>query len=384
MNSNIYKMKTNLFKIPLWVGLTTLFLTSCKKDTTTPLPEPTPTPAPSYTVPTTYNFSNANYTEATTRLMMMGELITYIRTAHTTTAAVQPTLSAQKLQDMFTATGNPFTNVALNGLSVQLKNQTSNQFNYITDLEASFIECQQASITGAATPTVSSASSGVAGKLVSPMRAILVNANGFEFKEIAEKGLMGSFLYAKALSNLNTISTFDNATLVNGSTAQESAWDEAFAYFGVPVTFPTTTVGLRYWGTYCNSVSSAINSNAVMMNAFLKGRAAISNKDNTARDEAKNTLIAMWEKVSAAKCISYLKSAKANLSDQASLHHNLSEAHGFIKAFRYHSAKTITDADVTILLGYFGTNLYNMTTSQIDLSIAKLETVFSLNAALIP
>lgn len=357
---------------------------ACKKDTITPAPEPTPTPGPTYQIPTTYNFSNTDYTDATNRLNMMGEMITYIRTAHTTTAASQPTLSAQKLKDMFANTANAFPTPSLNALSIQVKNQTSNQFSYVTDLENSFTDCQQASITGAANPTVSTASSGVAGKLVSPARAILVDANGFEFKELTEKGLMGAFLYYKALSNLTTISSFDNSTVVNGITAQEKAWDEAFGYFGVPTTFPTSTVGLKYWGTYCNSVNVAINSNAAMMNNFLKGRAAISNKDNTARDEAKTALIAMWEKVSAAKCISYLKGAKANISDQATLHHNLSEAHGFVKAFRYNSNKTISDADITTLLGYFGNNFYNITITNIDAAIAKLEVVFGLNATLIP
>jgi hypothetical protein len=39
-----------------------------------------------------------------------------------------------------------------------------------------------------ATPTTQSASSGVAGKLISPTRAILVDANGLEYKELTEKG----------------------------------------------------------------------------------------------------------------------------------------------------------------------------------------------------
>lgn len=377
-------MKKHFFAYTILSLSLSVGLISCKKDTVTPDPTPAPSPSPAYTVPTSYNFSNLDYNDALNRLNMLGEMITYIRTAHTNTAASQPTLSAQKLKDMYANAGSPFSTATLNTLPIQIKNQTSNQFGFVTDLENSFTDCQQASITGASNPTVTTASSGVAGKLVSPARAILVDANGFEFKEITEKGLMGSFLYYKALLNLTTIASFDNSAVVNGSTAQEKAWDEAFGYFGVPTTFPTSTVGLKYWGSYCNSVSSAINSNATMMNNFLKGRAAISNKDNTARDEAKNALVAMWEKVSAAKCISYLKGAKNNLSDQATLHHNLSEAHGFVKAFRYNTAKTISDTDINTLLGYFGTNLYSITTTNIDAAISKLEVVFGLNAALIP
>lgn len=377
-------MKKHILAYTLLSASLSAGLWSCKKDTVTPEPTPTPSPSPAYTVPTSYTFSNATYNDAQNRLTMMGEMITYIRTAHTTTAATQPTLSAQKLKDMFANAASPFSTATLNALSIQVKDQTSNQFAFVTDLENSFTDCQQASITSAANPTISTASSGVAGKLVSPARGILVDANGYEYKEIAEKGLMGSFLYYRAMLQLNTIASFDNSAVVNGSTAQEKAWDEAFAYFGVPVTFPTSTVGLKYWGSYCNSVSSAINSNTTLMNNFLKGRAAISNKDNTARDEAKNAIVAMWEKVAAAKCISYLKGAKNNLSDQATLHHNLSEGHGFIKAFRYNTAKTVSDADINTLLGYFGSNLYAITTTNIDAAITKLEVVFGLNATLIP
>lgn len=358
-------------------------LSSCKKDTG-PEPTPTPTPTPGYQVPTSYNFTNAEYSDATKRIAMLGELVTLIRSTHTTTAATQPTLSAQSLKNMYSNTSSPFLDATLNTSGIQLKDQTSNQFGFPLDLENAFDDAELASITSAANPTVSSASSGTAGKLVSTTRAVLVNANGFEYKELAEKGLMGAFIYHKAISNLININSFDNTTLVGGLTAQEKAWDEAFAYFGVPTSFPTNTVGLKYWGSYSNSVNSAIGSNTTMMNAFLKGRAAISNKDAAPRDEAKTTLIAMWEKIGAAKCISYLKGAKNNISDQATLHHNLSEAYGFIIGFKYNSAKTITDSDISLLLGYLGANLYNISTTNIDLAIAKLETVFNLNASLIP
>lgn len=375
-----------ILTLPFYISIIAVLLTSCKKDTKEPIiePEPTPAPTPSYTIPSSYNFSNTNYSTSLTRINMMGELITYLRSTHTTTALVQPTVSATKLQNMYINSSSQFTDNALNTSGLQLKDESNNTFQFVTETEANFIDAEAASITSASNPTVSTASNGTKGKLISPARAILVNANGFEYKELVEKGLMGAMLYDKAMNKLNNIGTLDNTTLVNNQTAQEKAWDEAFGYFGVPVTFPTSTTGLKYWGSYCNSVSSAIGSNSLIMNAFLKGRAAISNKDNTARDEAKNAVIANWEKVVAAKCISYLKGAKNNLSDQATLHHNLSEGFGFVKAFKYNSSKTISDADINLLLGYFGSNLYSITTTNIDLAIAKLETVFSLNASLIP
>lgn len=376
---------TLAFKTLSLASIALLFsLSSCKKDTKEPEPSPAPNPTPSYTVPTTYTFSNADFSSSSQRIAMLGEITTYLRSTHTTTAATQPTLSAQKLKNMYANAASAFNDAALNASGLQLKDKTGNAFSFITELEAAFDEAEPASLFSAANPTTTTASNGVKGKLVSPSRAILVNAQGFEYKELAEKGIMGAVFYFQGMSLLNNISGFDNSTAVNNITAQEKAWDEAFGYFGVPVSFPTSTVGLKNWGSYCNSVNSAIGSNTLIMNAFLKGRAAISNKDNTARDEAKAVVVATWEKVAAAKCISYLKGAKNNLSDAATLHHNLSEAYGFVTGFRYNAQKTISDADIMTLLNYLGTNLYQLNSANLDLAISKLETVFALNAALIP
>lgn len=364
---------------------TLLTFSSCKKDTKEPEPEPTPEPTPAYTIPTTYDFANASATiTSSQRISMLGELTTYLRSTHTTTAATQPTISAQKLKDMYVNANSQFTTVGLSSSGIQLKDKTGNAFSFATTLEASFDGAEPASITSALNPTITTASSGVKGKLISPARAILVDANGFEYKEVAEKGIMGAVFYYQATTLLSTIGSLDNSTLINGSTAQEKAWDEAFGYFGVPIAFPTNTVGLKNWGSYCNSVNVAIGSNATIMNAFLKGRAAIVNKDNTGRDAARAIVIATWEKVAAAKCISYLKGAKTNLSDQATVHHNLSEGFGFVTSFQYNPSKTISNADINLLLSYFGTNLYDLQTSNLDLAISKLESVFGLNAALIP
>lgn len=362
---------------------------SCKKKTNEPEPETpvTPTPVtPSYTVPTTYNYTNSatGISTSTMCIAMLGELTTYLRSTHTATAATQPTVSAQKLKDMYANANNQFTLSALNTSGINLKAKSGTALNFPTLQDANFDDAQPASITAADNPTTSTASSGVKGKLVSPARAILVDANGFEYKEYAEKGIMGAVFYYQATTLLANIGTFDNITIVNGSTAQEKAWDEAFGYFGVPTDFPTNLTGLKNWGSYCNSVNVAIGSNSLIMNAFLKGRAAIINGDVAGRDAARNEVITNWEKVAAAKCISYLKGAKNNLSDQATLHHNLSEGFGFVVAFQYNPNKTISQADINTLLGYFGTNLYNLQTPNLDLAIAKLESVFGLTASLIP
>lgn len=365
-------MKKQFYLSALLLSSTLVFV-SCKKDTKSPATEETPTTptGPSYNIPSTYTFASCDYTTSTQRLSMLGEVIGYIRTAHTTTAS--PVLSAQKLKDMYMNAANQFTDAALNSSGIQLKDKTSNTFSLQTQVNASFDDL------GTITATTPTASSGTAGKLVSGTKAYIVDANGLEHKEFVEKGLMGGLLYYQATTIITNIASYDNATTTAVGTAQEHAWDEAFGYFGVPAAFPTTTTGIKYWGSYCNSVNAAIGSNATIMNAFLKGRAAISNKDNTARDEAKTVVLQTWEKIGAARFITYVKSAKTNFADDAVRNHNLSEAVGFIHAFKYNPSKTITDTQINQLLGYFGNNLYNVTTTNMDNAISLMASIFSLD-----
>ncbi len=212
-----------------------------------------------------------------------------------------------------------------------------------------------------------------------------------KYKEFVEKGIMGAVFYHQATALLNAISSFDNSTEVEGRTAQEAAWDEAFGYFGVPVDFPSNTSGLKNWGNYCNTVSTALGGsptvNQTIMDAWLKGRAAISNGDKAGRDAARHVVVRTWEKVCAARFISYVKSAKANISAPATFHHNLSEAVGFIESFRYNSNKTISDADIETLMDYFRTdgtvNLYTVTTGNLDNAINTMAMIFGLDASLL-
>lgn len=361
--------------------LVSMAIVSCKKD-----PDEVPTPIPVVTAPLTYNFTSIDTLSSKQHMEMLGEMITYIKTTHSATLA--PVLDAQKLRDMYANANNPFTNTSLNTSGIQLKDQTGNAFGLQADMDALFTDAVNASITAATNPDTTTASNGVAGKLINGTRYVLVDNNGFEYKEFVEKGLMGAVLYYQAMERLNNIGSFDNTLVTGGTTAQERAWDQAFAYFGVPINFPTVTTGLKNWGSYCNSVSTSLGGattvNTTIMNAWVNGRKAISAKDDANRDVAKAIVVATWEKVCAARFITYVKGAKTNITAQATFSHNLSEAVGFIKAFRYNSAKTISDADLNILMGYFQTggtvNLYNVTTTNLDDAIDKMALLFNLDA----
>lgn len=373
-------------KLSACAALVSILAVSCKKKDKDEDPEE----PVNYTVPTTYDFGTIDTLAPKQAIAELGEFTEYIRKTHVITNAF--TLDLQKLRDFYANTNNPFSATSPYNLNtgINLKDKTGNAFGLQGILDAAFVDAVSASTNANIDYDSTTASEGHSGKLVdlAAKRYILVDENGFEYKELVEKSIMGGVFYYQATTLLNTISGFDNTVKINGLTAQESAWDQAFAYFGVPVNFPTVKTGLKNWGSYANFVDVAIGCNSTIMNAFLKGRAAISNNDAAGRDEARDIIVKNWEKVAAAKFISYVKGAKNNITSPATFCHNLSEGVGFINAFKYNNAKTISDTDILLLLSYFQTsgkiNLYKVTASNLDLAINKMAAMFSIDPALIP
>src|SRR5476649_2135544 len=103
-------MKISFTAISL-ISTVLLFTTSCKKSSTKT------DPAPTYTIPTTYNFANVNYSDASTRLSMANEMAALMASA--TTGPVD----GQRLLNMFTNTNSPFASAASNTSGLQLKDQ---------------------------------------------------------------------------------------------------------------------------------------------------------------------------------------------------------------------------------------------------------------------
>lgn len=358
-------------RLPVLLSTLVIMAASCKKEDT---PEPTPIPnTPAYTVPVTYNFTNVYYTGQTQRIAMLDALTAYTKTGNTSGTV----LDALQLKNMYSNTGNPFADSILNASGKQLKNKT---FSLDQSLFESFFD----SIALASQSTVAG-SNGVAGVVVSSSDATkkyLCSASGIEYNQLIAKGLMGAVFYYQAVSvYLENIATADNVTVTAGQgTTMEHNWDEAFGYFGVPVDFPITLTGLKYWGSYSNQRNGVLATNSTLMNALLKGRAAISNRDYTARDEAKTIIRDNWEKICAGSAIHYINAAKTHLTDDALRNHELSECLGFIMSLKYSTVKKISDAQLTQLQGYVGNNLYDVTVANLDNAKSLLSTVYGFDS----
>jgi hypothetical protein len=334
-----------------------------------------------YVTPSTYVFadnagnSTVNYSGQEARIEQFKQLIAYAKTGKTSV------ITAQNLQDMFENTGGngagQFTGIAANATK-QLKDKCF-------ALDVALIETFFDSIALASNSHATPASNGQAGTLTSGTSVYLFAASGMEYGEVIEKTLMGALLEYQALNVYfgDAKMNADNTVAVNAAngeyyTAMAHHWDEAFGYFGVPTDFPTTAA-TSFWGKYCNSQNATLSSNAVMMNNFLKGRAAIANGVIADRDAAILQIRLMWENIAAYQAMTYLNNAIGFFgNDQAKFLHNLSEAYGFIRTLRYapEATRRMTTQQVDDLTAEFGTNFWTLTVQDLQDIKATLDATY--------
>lgn len=357
-------------KLNIYLVAIGLVFTSCSKN------DEDPTPDSSDEVPTTYSFENVNYSGQTTRINMLSEMESEMKKGNTSGTVVD----AQKLKDMYANTNSPFSDPSLNAATdKQLKNKTFS-------LDQAIFEEYLDKLSVASTSTTPG-SNGTAGVVstTAGTSSYLFDENGYEYTQIILKGLMGAVFYYQVTGNYLTEdkigATVDNTTVKPGDgTPMEHHWDEAFGYYGVPKDFPTNKEGTKYIGNYSDKVSPATGSNEKIMNAYLKGRTAISNKDMATKDEQADILIKEWENLIAASAILELNKAKSSFADDASRNHLLSEAIGFIIALKYNPDKRITQAQIDSILGHIGSNLYEITVAHIDMAIDEISTIYEMDA----
>ncbi|RDV16953.1 DUF4856 domain-containing protein [Pontibacter diazotrophicus] len=330
---------------------------------------------PSYNVPQTYNFENVSYTGQTQRIQMLDELDAYIKTGHN---GVE--LDAQKMKDMYANTNNAFSDASLNAAtSKQLKNKTI--VTAQDDFEGYFD-----AVAAASQSNGTAAAEGTAGILRTNdgTRGYLVDENGLEYAQVIQKGLMGAVFFNQAVEGYLSAEKIgpavDNTNVTPGEgTKMEHHWDEAFGYFGAPADFPANTTGLKYWANYSNQVDAALGSNKALMDAFIKGRAAISAKDMEGKDEAAATIRTEWERLVAASTIHELNAAKTNIADQAKKSHYLSEAIGFAMGLQYITASKLSAAQYQEVMHAIGHNLYETTADDINAAINILSTAYGMD-----
>ncbi|MGB0930451.1 MAG: DUF4856 domain-containing protein [Chitinophagales bacterium] len=334
--------------------------------------------APTYDIPTTYNFENVSYSGQTQRLAMMSELKTYMATSQTQGVP----LDANKMKAMYANDDATAGWSNTYDTSKQLKSKTFEnvQANFDGLFEA-LASASQSTIEG---------SEGIAGVIQSldGAKNYLVGDNGLDHAQLIEKGLMGACFYYQATAVYfgDDKMNVDNEVIEESEgTTMEHHWDEAFGYFGVPTDFPTNLDGLVFWGTYSNQSNDILGSNQTLMNALLKGRAAISNKDLDTRNEAIVEARDAWELIAVGSALHYLNSGIANFDDMALRSHGLSEAIGFIFGLQFNPTKKVSNQEVNDLLttitgssDFASMNLYTTSIEKLQQAKDELAVAYGL------
>lgn len=327
-----------------------LAFTSCKKEDKNTDPS-----VKAYTVPSTYNFANANLTQSSQLVKMTVEIDAYLKKPNTGAFTNIIAIDQTVLNNMFSNTANPFTDAALNNTGININNFTSEASLYKTYADSVLI------FNNGAT-----ASQGVGGFVARGSGKIIVGPRGLEYGQAFTKGVMGAMLFKEAVAHLQSIKTLNVA---DTATAQ-AKFDAAFGLFGVPTDYDpaktyasTDTNRPLLWGGYLAERGKAISAGPIMFNAFLKGRAAIGGYDVAVRNEQIDIIVAKWEQLAAAAALEYVTSptTSANVGNKGSQLHAISEGFGFIVAFKYRPANSkLSAVDYQTLKSIFNKDLYEL------------------------
>ena len=305
------------------------------------------------------------------RLNMLSEMTTYLKTSNTPGTA----LDAATLLSMYANDGytwDDLEELGMTGSSKQLRSKTVGGDAFWTDTFEGYMNgIAEASAQTVAGETTGAA--GIAGVVASTTSdsKYLQSAQGQEWTQLIEKGLMGACFYYN-ISSVYLASgkmDVDNSVAVDAAggkyyTEMEHHWDEAYGYFTDAIDYPTSGTN-RFWGKYTNSREDLLSSASILSAAFRTGRAAISQNLLAERDAQIAIINRELERVSAGTAIHYLNDALDNYADDALRNHELSEAKAFIMALQF-GANTSVDTDaVEHLFEDLGEDYYNVTTAQI-------------------
>lgn len=367
-----------MIKRNLLMGLmaATVF-TSCQKDDEIPTCE-----SSGFTVPQTYIYTDADgnstvsYNGQEQRLEMLSEMTSYLKTANTPGTAVD----AQTLKDMYANDGYTWAdadNLGMTGSSKQLKSKTAAGSGTADPAVQAYYENLMDEV-GALSQTTTAGSTdggpgqgGVVQSTTNSSKQYLQNANGIEYTQLIEKGLMGAVFYNQicVVYTGSGKMDVDNTTPVdpdNGKyyTVMEHHWDEAYGYFTTATDYPASGAN-RFWGKYANSREGLLGTASALSEAFRTGRAAITANDMDARDAQITIIRHEMERVAGGTAIHYLNSAVANFSDDALRNHALSEAWAFMGALPFGYEPVINSAELQALYTTIGDDFYAVTTADL-------------------
>ncbi len=380
-------MKKSTLKLITLIGLSfSITMTSCSDDEDTP--PIANNGGNTVNTPSTYDFtrngmSTVSYSGQTDRLNQVAEMKSYIQDATNNKTKI----SEQTLIDMFENTGGNANGNFSFSSTKQLSNKTFDADRQ--DFLDMFKKADDASDSAMATISAKNGSPGVLTR--SNGKVVLLDANGHEFTQELEKGLMGATFYYQIVNVYLTDdkigSAINNTDLKEGKnyTAMEHHMDEAFGYYGAPEDFTSNyagTINLRYWPKYSGNFDATTPLIDEIMNPFKRARQAIVEKKYDVKDAEVIKLNEAFEVLIAATTIHYINESLSSPTDADRLH-VLSEAYYFLKAFRYSNFnhRKLSQSEVDEMLNIqFGDNLWEVETAGLNTIKTKLSKTYGLES----
>ncbi|WP_029037752.1 DUF4856 domain-containing protein [Salinimicrobium xinjiangense] len=386
-----------------------LLFTSCTVDDNPPIE------IDNIDVPETYAFerndnSSVNFEGQTTRLVMVGELLSSFNDFDNATEA--------SLSNMYSNVNDPFSSEELNSSSKSIKSKVAASQLYFTgnteeshalknDFE-SFITGQVNEVfpnkNEVATP-------GVAGQIADGSSVRYVNGKGLEYNQAFAKGLIGALVADQILNNYLSVEVLDAGDNVEKNdaglteegksyTTMEHKWDEAYGYlYGhptVPVANPNAALGdnadqllLKYMGRVEADPDFAGIAEETF-EAFKLGRAAIVAGKYNVRDQQVEIIRENISEIIGIRAVYYLQAGKRALEAKkmGTAFHSLSEGYGFIYSLRFtHNPATnapylsTSEIDAMLEILMDGDGFWDVTPEILDALSATIAAPFNYTVA---
>jgi len=368
---------------------------------------------PQLEVPATFTFerdgqSTVNFPGQTQRILMGEEM----RGAFLdfTTLDANPGL----LDDMFANANNTFANTDLNASSRQIRNTVADSEDFFLDnaTEAAIIRAEFDSYIDDQIDDIRvnrnrAAASGVSGQIADGTSTRYVTGEGLEPNQLFTKGLVGALMLDQIVNNYVSVTLLDAGTNRedndnqiprndNGTDTQmEHFWDEAYGYvYGTSIdeTNPNATIGNddNFLNRYIGLVDRDPDFNGIaetIFQAFLTGRAAITQNFYDVRDEQAEIIREQLAIVTAVRGIFYLQSGGREFAanNEGGAFHDISEGLGFIISLQFTRRPNSDDPYFTreqvngfidTLLGDGPNGLWDVTQETLDAVSASIAAEF--------
>lgn len=332
--------------------------------------------------------STVDLTEGNTLFKMFFALNEYQRVS---IAAPTP-ISATTLNNLFTNTSSPFTDITTPNLTISgaALNQSGFSIRNAVATSLSTREAERAKystwfqeIATASQSVANTASDGVAGKL----GTYLVDADGIETIQVIQKSLIGSLQFDYIANVLLTEGlNADNSKVVAGKnyTALEQNWDKAYGLLTLnPVYLAGATDATRNsyefgLGAYVWEYNKAAYTK--IYPAFLKGRAAIVNNDRQTLEEQALFIRTEMERAIANSALGYLNKWKTGETNAARAH-AVGEGLGFLYSMRFakvnNTDAAFSDAQIDKLIGA-PNGFWGITVTKVNEISAAIQSKFGI------